>query len=180
MRKLIKDQLWDCAALSSPPTRETLIKWINGQTTYLFALAHADDGIIWGYFQNNAWHWSSNPSLNSPRLDGQTLQQLRLFGESGETLIWRTSQGFVGRIIRDNGEHRIDWLDEDHLLWGQSDGAPSEEFALMREGSQGLQHSPPRSIASVGKIATRNYITYDDDGCAFVQASRLMVMAKDK
>jgi len=178
MRIFKKNQLWESKALPTLPTPDSLMAWIDTQGQYDFALVHADDGVIWGCYTNGKWTWSSGLAPNSPSLNGKVLQQLRLFNETGEVLVWRTDHGFSGRVIRDGIGENIDCLDEEQLLWGQIDGDPKSEFQVMREGSQGLQHAPPASIASTGKITTRNYIAYDTDGCAFVKASRLMTKVK--
>jgi CRISPR-associated protein (TIGR03984 family) len=152
-----------------------------GQTGYAFALAHADDGVIWGRFDQGQWAWSSGIAPASPKLHAITLQQLRLFGANGELFLWRSGAGFVGRTIEDNVGESIDWFDEEHLLWGKADGQTTIAFQLMREGAQGLLHAPPTEIAAKGKLITRNYIDYDADGdydadsCAYVKASRLVV-----
>lgn len=174
MREITPNQRWRCVPLAAPPTILNFMNWLNSQTGYAYALAHADDGVIWGFFQNGAWAWSGGVAPNSPAIHPQNVLQIRLFGAQGETMLWREGAGFAGRIIEDGVGESIDWLDEAHMLWGQPDGAPVGGFQLMREGSQGLVHAPPAAIASAKKMMTRNYVSYDADGRAFVKASRLV------
>lgn len=174
MRKSNPNQLWKCEPIPAPPTPASFGAWIAGQTGYIFALAHADDGVIWGRCDNGRWTWSSGIAPASPELRATVLQQLRLFGPDSELFLWRTDAGFAGRTIQDGAGEGVECFDEDQLLWGKPDDKPQAGFRLMREGAQGLLHAPPEEIATVGKLTTRNYISYDDDGCAFVQASRLM------
>ena len=150
---------------------------VNEATQYKldYGLAHADDGVIWGQFSQGQWSWSSShSSAISPSLQGKTLQQLRLFGSNAEVLVWREENQWRGRVITDRVEAGSQCcFDEAHLLWGKPHGVAEHGFQLMREGSQGLVHAPPVAIAQTGKLMTRNYIEFDDDGCAFVRASRL-------
>lgn len=153
---------------------QELQDWLTKQTDYRFALAHADDGVIWGYFENDAWHWSGQafPTL-LPVINFTRLQQLRLFGRDGEVLLWRADSELCGRVIVDEGDEAVKYFDEAQLLWGTAEGEPVDGFKTMREGSQGLRHAPPSAIADFGMLATRNYIAYDMDNCAYIKASRL-------
>ena len=57
----------------------------------LFLLVHADDGVIWGRFDNKGeLHLSGKafPKFVSVKLRVVMLQQARLFGEAGELLVW--------------------------------------------------------------------------------------------
>jgi len=175
MRKLRTDQRWMCAPIPDPPAEDNFIAWLAKQTGYAYALAHADDGVIWGRFADGQWSWSSGIVQTSPPLRASTLQQLRLFGVNGELFVWRSESGFAGRVIQDGTGEAISWFDEDQVLWGKPEDQVMNGFQLMREGAQGLLHAPPKAIAERGKLKTRNYISYDEDGCAFVKASRLIV-----
>ena len=173
MRKFNPKQMWTCNPPDEIPTVGLFDEWLAKQTGYTFALAHADDGVIWGRFDGGKWVWSSGIVATSPKLRAATLQQLRLFSASGELLLWRSGPDFAGRMIQDDVGVQIESFDEDQLVWGSPDGESKNGFQLMREGAQGLLHAPPDEIAKQGKLTTRNYIGYDDDGCVFVKASRL-------
>lgn len=175
MRKPNTNQRWTCVPIPELPAEDSFIAWLDGQTGYTYALAHANDGVIWGRFADGQWSWSSGIAPSSPPLRAQTLQQLRLFGANGELLLWRSTAGFAGCTIQDGIGETVDWYDEDQLLWGEPEGQATNGFQLMREGAQGLLHAPPKAIAERGRLKTRNYIGYDKDGRAFVKASRLVV-----
>lgn len=162
-----------------PPTQAEWLDWLQQQAGlygFKFALAHADDGVIWGRFEDG-WQWSGN-SFNqvSPPLRLITLQQLRLFGNQAELFLWRTHQGLTGRLLVEGSDKPYEYYDEARLLWGVSTGAEINGFKLMNEGKQGLHHTPPLEIAQASRLQTRHYLTYDNDGCVKIVASRLMFM----
>lgn len=164
-----------------PSSNAALLPWLEQQAcayALTYALVHADDGVIWGMHDSNGWRWSGDdaafPSV-SPTLRWDTIQQLRLFGESAEVLLWREGSMLQGRLITDvASQGDPNCFDEQHLLWGRPQGAIRHGFHLMREGAQGLLHAPPQAIAQTGAFIARNYIAYDDDGCAYVLTSRLV------
>jgi CRISPR-associated protein (TIGR03984 family) len=142
-----------------------------------YALAHADDGVIWGHFAAD-WHWSSGAfNQVSPPFRIITLQQLRLFGAEAELFVWRTSAGWAGRVIVDRVGISCDYFDEPQYPWGRPEGEMRDGFVLMREGQQGLLHTPPIPIAQMGQLQTRTYFNYDEDGCVKIIASRLWAQA---
>ena len=167
-----------------PVTETEFTEWLNrqaAQRNFSTALAFADDGVIWGRF-DGAWKWSSdlhwtngNQELKiSPPFRLNTLQQIRLFGVDAELFLWRVDGRWQGRVIVDGTGEPRDYFDEEQLLWGDEKADEKEGFALMREGKQGLHHTPPAQIARVGKLMTRSYLEYDADGCAKIFATRLV------
>lgn len=105
-----------------PPTLPKLVPGL------VWALAHCDDGVTWGRYdaKMNSWHLGNRafPDL-SPSVSQETLQELRLFGESGEALIWRTDSGLRGRVIGETESESARSKDTDPLR-------PSEESRLVR------------------------------------------------
>jgi CRISPR-associated protein (TIGR03984 family) len=170
----------------SNSTPHQLSDWlVKAATTHdlRFGLVHADDGVIWGQFDHGVWTWSSGHSSGiSPKLQEQTLQQLRVFGPSAEVLVWREDNQWRNRLIKDEAESGTQcYFDEPHVLWGKPFGPAEQGFQLLREGAQGLLHAPPVALAQVGQLTTRNYVDFDEDGCAFVCASRLtLIETEDK
>jgi CRISPR-associated protein (TIGR03984 family) len=98
-------------------------------------LAHADDGVIWGEFRPDGLHTSSDafPDI-SPPLRAETLQQMRLFGPLAELLVWREGSHCQARLIRDDAGELQEFLDEAHLLWGNTAEQKKDGFVLLREG----------------------------------------------
>lgn len=176
----LKQVVWKCEELTDlPRDQAALERWLEEQATahdLTYALIHADDGVIWGKFANGRWSWSADvfPDI-SPKLSRITLQQARLFGPEAEVFIWRDEGALKGRVIQDGALGEQEYFCEAQLLWGKPDGEARQGFQLMREGAQGLLHAPPAAIAAQGRLVTRNYIAYDDEGCAYVKASRLVI-----
>lgn len=158
------------------PTESVFAEWLNRQAAQYalkFALAFADDGVIWGRF-DGTWKWSGESFPVSPPLRWNTLQQIRLFGKDAEVFVWRANGKWAGRVIADSAGKVREYLDESQLLWGAKDGEEKDGFVLMRDSGQGLRHTPPIKIANEGKLLTRNYLDYDQDGRVKIIASRLV------
>lgn len=174
----IKPGTWMCQTLMPifGASDTELSVWLASQTAYRFGLAHADDGVIWGHFENGGWRWSSGVVANSPQLRVVTLQQLRLFGPEGEVFVWRGENGFSGRTITDGQGQAVEYFDEVALLWGMDDdpNAALDGFQPRKHGAEGLRHAPPVEIANAGSVMARNYVDDDENGCARIVASRLM------
>lgn len=148
---------------------------VNAPTLTL--LLHADDGVIWGHLSGSALKVSSAAFAQVfVALRASTLQQLRLFGDNGELLLWRTHTGFAGRVITAAADATVghnNWFDETHLLWGERVGSAVDGFTLLQEGAQGLLHAPPGNGDTVG-MRMRHYIQYDATGQASVCLSRII------
>lgn len=71
--------------------------------SYSWLLAHCDDGILWGKW-DSGWKLATSAFNFCPTLqrDGSNVQQLRLFGDDEELLLWRTSDGLKGRVLKDS------------------------------------------------------------------------------
>ncbi|MEM9220766.1 MAG: CRISPR-associated protein Csx19 [Cyanobacteria bacterium P01_F01_bin.150] len=169
-------------------TSETFQTWLQAQKesyglTYL--LAHADDGVIWGHFRQGALMTSHEVLSQSPKLSPHTLQQCRLFGEAGELLIWKTRKGWHSRFIG-NPDLETKPIEEKQLLWGTHRVEDETAgFTVLRDGVQGLKHAVPLiginrnnndELTSPVRLIVRHYITYDRDGLAQIQLSRLVTL----
>lgn len=144
-------------------------------------LLHADDIVVWGH-----WQTDKNVRLSIDvfeRMGGAavihpaTVQQCRIFGRSGEVLIWREGTQFRGRVVKDihTTINDKDWFDEWHLLWGLP-VKEQEGFSLLREGRQGQQHTVPIVVRYPQRAAikVRHYIQPDHHGQAVIVLSRLV------
>ena len=181
-----------CEHLEIPDNVDLKI-WIEEQTkvnqlTYL--LAHANDGVIWGKFQDQDGKLITTtepvklfPECDFPFLREETLQQCRIFGDDSEVMIWKTNEGFKARLIQD--EHLIedDYITESQILWGTHGKHHENGFTLLWDGSQGLKHAVPFTDIELGKkgelknkvrLIVRHYIDYDDSGVARIYLSRLV------
>jgi CRISPR-associated protein (TIGR03984 family) len=169
-----------------------LIQWINeqakaNQLSYL--LAHAEDGVIWGHFIRDSLLTSGEAFDKLPVLRLRTLQQCRIFGARGEILIWRTEEGWGCRLCQEKDDAGIDFISENQMLWGTKKvKAEKDGFTLLVDGSQGLKHAVPltsipfseRAVRPT-RLLVRHYITYDEDGLAYIFLSRLVdLTSKDQ
>src|SRR5581483_6684342 len=172
----IKQVQCEISRVSDIPTNTEFTEWLERQAAqhnFSTALAFADDGVIWGRF-DSAWKWSGAAFAISPPFRLTTLQQIRLFGADAELFLWRGDGSWRGRLITEDGDKPRDYFDEEQFLWGKPEGAAQDGFLLMRDGGQGLEHTPPAQIAHMGKLMTRSYLDDDDDGCVKIIATRLV------
>ncbi|MEO1389808.1 MAG: CRISPR-associated protein Csx19 [Cyanobacteria bacterium J06634_6] len=166
-----------------------------------YLIGHADDGVIWGKFEQNSLKtadevtFSTSQKVNLPTLRLLTLQQCRVFGSAGETLLWQGSGGWRSRHISAEWEQPYlkshNCLTEKQLLWG-THGKQQAGFTLLRDGSQGLKHAVPVTDEVIIKPAdkgelleplrliVRHYIDYESDGIARIFLSRLVKFISQK
>jgi len=157
---------------------------VSAQTPYL--LAHGEDGIIWGRFDNKKLTTAEKIfhkhdfKVDLPELRLLTLQQCRIFGRNGEILLWRLSEtNFKWRFIGNPNEDKIP---ESQILWG-TNGIKRGNFTLLSDGSQGLKHAVPfadielngdRLVKPV-RLLVHHYIKYEEGtGLARIYLSRLV------
>ena len=157
-----------------------LKKWLAGfQLTYL--LAHADDGVIWGRFDDGKLTIANQvfTKHDFPKLRLLTLQQCRIFGYQGEVLLWKYGENWQWRFIDDSGKDKIE---ERQILWG-THGKKQGNFTLLWDGSQGLRHAVPFTdvelkddrLVNPVRLIVHHYIDYDDNsGVARICLSRLV------
>lgn len=173
------------AAVTLPDGPDTAVwgQWLNQtatkngiQSSEMTLLLHADDGVIWGQLVESTLTLSSEAfSEVAVSLRAKTVQQLRLFGDAGELLVWRTGAGFQGRVVTaavDTAVGAENCHEENYLLWGEKI-KEQDGFTLLQEGARGLLHAPPGS-GQAASINVRHYIEYDPVGQAYVALSRMV------
>jgi CRISPR-associated protein (TIGR03984 family) len=160
---------------------------LAGEHKARYLLAHADDGVIWGRFDQkgltiaaDVFEDIQDAAAVVVSLRPATLHQVRLFGPEAEILIWRTDGGFRARRLDEEDVPSENVLEEIHWLWGIGMDMPglSQEanFTLMHEGQQGLRHAPPvkYGIDQRYGLQVHHHILYDDQGQAYIAFSRLV------
>lgn len=173
---------------------KALHDWLNEQakTHQLnYLLAHADDGVIWGRFDEGelttAEQVFRKPEFDFPSLRLLTLQQCRVFGRSGEVLLWRTGEKWRSRLVQENDTAEI--IPEQQILWGTQKERESEGFTLLSDGQQGLRHAVPLLDITFDKnnklhrplrLSVYHYIDYDDSGLARISRSRLVNLTTEQ
>lgn len=164
------------------PTDQSLQTWLTAQANAYdlrWLLVHADNGIIWGELRNGALILScdvfADPGLH---LDPLTLQQARLFGETGELRLWQGARGLQASLCQDDRGAAIAWIDEDYLLWGTQSEQVADGFSVLVEGAQGIAHAPPLSASVTerqrARMRVRHYLEEDADGVVRIVDSRLV------
>jgi len=175
--------------------RQWLLKQARAHTDHglRWLLAHADDGVIWGRFDDDggalvtsheAARGDGDAPAVCPPLRTATLQQARLFGAGGELLLWReggADRRLRARLIHDT-ERDADWqqsFDERQMLWGTGGRALDHGFFFWKHGAEGLRHALPFPPDRSGdddlrprRLVVRHYLS--PEGPARVVASRLV------
>ena len=190
--------LYGCTLTSFSKGKE-LLAWVRGEGEAVpeaagtcWLLAHCDDGVVWGRYDTTQGNWklSSGPfPCISPELKEDNLQQLRLFGEDMEVLIWRTENNFQGRILqdaKDPDEKELHPLKEKRILVGDRIlDEPDDNFTLVGDAG-GSRHAVPICCKAEDfekrgrphwplRLAVKHYLTQDQDtGVVRVTASRLV------
>ena len=177
--------------IDPPKSDEAVPGWLAGHATAQrpWLLAFADDGVIWGRWENGTLQTAHDASVGtdsaaiSPQLRGVTLQQAYLFGLSSELRLWRGELGqWQAREIGDAAD--ADYFDEIHLLHGDRVAAAiAGGFThLFDAAQQGLDHIPPLRMTTDGlenglrcRLRVRHYVAYDEpSGEARIALSRLV------
>ncbi|MBO0348511.1 TIGR03984 family CRISPR-associated protein [Phormidium pseudopriestleyi FRX01] len=171
---------------------ETFTAWLEKQAQQWqldYLLAHAEDGVIWGYFKDSKLTTANHVFPQFPALRLFTLQQCRIFGYPGEVLVWRTGSGLQARLVQDNnGTERLP--DEKQILWG-TQGKEKNGFTLLSDGQEGLKHAVPltgidfesqsEKMHRPVRLVVRHYIDYDNkSGVARIFLSRLVSLTSEK
>ncbi|MBD2206446.1 TIGR03984 family CRISPR-associated protein [Calothrix sp. FACHB-1219] len=176
------------------PANFDIKTWLEAQASQYklnFLLAHAEDGVIWGKFQDgNLITADIADSVFSQfaRLRKLTLQQCRIFGENSEVMLWKTDEGFKARLIQD--EENTEFIPENQILWGTQAEKISDGFTLVSDGSQGLCHAVPlvdinfdanQKLYRPLRLCVRHYINDDKEtGLARIDLSRLVNLTTEK
>ncbi|MBP6738782.1 MAG: TIGR03984 family CRISPR-associated protein [Leptospiraceae bacterium] len=152
------------------------------KTTFYF-VAYLDYAVIIGKYENEKLFLPHDKEL-LPKF----IQKIRIFNQSKELYIWRTSQNgervFKGRLREDNsnnsGSKEIEFVQADQVLFGTTSINVNNDFAKLTE-DRGTEVVLPFTNINVDNqdkriaIRTRNYIGYNEIGqagyvdCRFVE-----------
>jgi CRISPR-associated protein (TIGR03984 family) len=166
----------------------------EGARGLAWALAHCDDGVTWGRHDASAkvWHFGNQaiPEV-SPSIRPEALQELRVFGEAGEVLIWRTDAGLRGRMLLDaspgaDRSNESDFLrpsNESRILRGDH-VVEQCEHGFSRVGDRtGAEQVLPLEVtkeqlhAAQVRLEVRHYYQSDaDTGAVRIAATRLVTL----
>ncbi|NEQ36903.1 MAG: TIGR03984 family CRISPR-associated protein [Okeania sp. SIO3I5] len=190
--KISTDNLDENTDKTDEIMNKILIDWIQEQAKenkFDYLLAHAEDGVIWGKFENGKLMTSNQafPNEALPELRLETLQQCRIFGEKGEVLLWQTDRGWYARLIQDNSN--FEYIPEEQILWGTKKDKELNGFTFLTDGSEGLKHAVPltgitfkndsENLYRPLRLLIHHYIDYDDSGIAKIVLSRLVSLKQN-
>ncbi|MBD2454063.1 TIGR03984 family CRISPR-associated protein [Nostoc sp. FACHB-87] len=166
----------------------------SSESSLKYLLVHAEDGVIWGYFdlEGNLITATEPEELFSqykfPFFRYETLQQGRIFGDSQEIMFWRTEDGLRAINIKDDQD--TEFITEKQILWGTQAEEVKDKFTLVSDGSQGLRHAVPllniefdrtKELYRPLYLVVRNYIDDDEKtGLARISLSRLVSLKSRK
>ena len=164
------------------PVKDPCAEIVEQSSTgrYQYLLAHADDGVIWGYIDKGKLVLSSDPDAFkeiSPQLRNETLWEARLFGENEECFLWSAEDSWWSREITDGQGEEGEAFIESLILWGTDlDGQVKRQFSPMREADLGIRHSPPTQWEDRHKtrLRVKHYLDYDEGGVVYIFLSRLV------
>jgi CRISPR-associated protein (TIGR03984 family) len=168
----------------------SLRKWLKEKVqlqnyNFKYLLAHAEDGVVWGHFDDEGNVITSTepqelfPKYQLPVFKYETLQQCRVFSDTAEIMFWRTESGLNARVIEDN--QNTESITEEQILWGTQAEQVNHNFTLVSDGSQGLSHAVPLTNIKFHKkhrplrLVVRHYLDEDETtGLARIYLSRLV------
>ncbi len=164
--------------------------WLQERATELgmgWVLAHTDSGVIWGSLRDGRLALSID-AFHRPGLvlNPERLQQARLFGPDSELLLWRGPRGAWQTTLRQDGSGtQSDYFDEDYMLWGTQAERPAQGgFCELREGSEGIIHTPPFNTPPSENqrfmLVMRHYLQADASGMVRIVAGRLLTLKEGK
>lgn len=163
-------------------TKEKLSDWLTkqGKKHHLhWLLAHVDDTVIWGEMRDGNLH-VKEPHL----LRWMTLLQCRLFGDTSELFLFKGPRGWRARLRCDESGETLEYLDEEHLLWGTKGKPLTNGFMRVWEGSQGIvqtlpiQTKPDEILRA--RLRVRHYLEEDESGVIRIAHSRLVSLIEPK
>jgi CRISPR-associated protein (TIGR03984 family) len=160
-------------------------RWLADRTLALlpasesvFALVHADDGVIWGRLENRGLIVSRDAEVAPLR--SATVQQCRLFSPSGELFMWRVSDNrWRGRVMTDTDKMPYSVIEEHQILWGRKVEPALGGFSRLYEEGEGFSQLVPFEItqdevdANRPSLVVRHYVAEDSDGQCRIAFSRL-------
>lgn len=182
----------------------SLTQWLVAQRPpgAEWLLAHTVGGVIWGRFADGELLLAGADASFAdyvPPLKPITVQQVRIFGKSGELFAWRAGAQLCARIWTDQAANGADsnmaYFDEAQMLWGTQVARISGEsvepragFTLVSDGVEGLHHAFPMVLTDKDfdkyedpqkqrplRLIIRHYVSSNpDDGMNYISGSRLV------
>ena len=174
-----------------------ILEWVNGKhleppaevSGAVWLLAHCDAGIVWGKREAGSTSWQTSHSAFpevSPQLVPDSIQEIRVFDEETESLIWRTDDGFRGRVLADATEALPEYLtpqNQEYLINADRViGDPKTGFSLVGDARGSRQAVPiectdddfPGTNRWPLRLSVRHYMEEDlETGAIRIATTRL-------
>ncbi len=131
-----------------------------------FAVVYLDYKVLIGRWENGAFRFFNNEGF-----ENKYIQKLRVFNENKEALIWRTHNGFKGRLRTDNeGTESMNIVVAHQVLFGTKRGTHcNEDFTEITEerGTSlilpfgNIKFDDKERLTSRIRIKTHSYVDYN-------------------
>lgn len=167
-------------AIATLPAEGNIRAWLESQMNKDRAtlLAFADDGVIWGFWDEKTLTTAHEVDASCPLLQEKTLQQAFIFGKESEVRLFRDELGTWQALeLKDTGEVII----ESQILWGDKPAADQPGHAIFQRLSAERKGIPEQLIPVQGRLnedtAVRleihHLVNYTEAGEAYIAISRL-------
>jgi len=129
-----------------------------------FIVAYLDYKVLIGTYENDDYNFYENEAI-----EAKYIQRLRVFNESKELHLWRTSEGLKGRLRMDSEENGSEVVDAYQVLFGTR-SEPSGNYTKISE-ERGTELFLPFHDLEIDvkkekririAVKTRNYIDYNN------------------
>lgn len=144
-----------------------------------FVVAYLDYTVLIGKYLNGK---KKALFYESGSFEPKFLQKIRVFNQDKEVFIWRTEEGFKGRLRVDEKGKGTFVVDATQVLWGTKAKEKTGDFTLLSE-ERGTELKLPFLFSELEYIndeknrvflKTRNYIGYNKIGQATYVDSRFL------
>ena len=174
---------------------QSIKAWIEQQvkdSDIQYLLAHCEDGIVWGTFNQAGTLITSfdiakacpQPKLPPfAQLRPETLWMVRLFGPTNEIRLWKADDIWHAVCVKDADDPEA-CIEEQQFVWGTDVQAQHDGWSLMSDGRQGFYQWVPKHVPRKDKpyapterplrLTIHHTINYDDHGRAYIAYSRLV------
>jgi len=147
-----------------------------------YVLVYALDGVLWGKQDNEGLQWGDTPHKSQCSTDPQFWQEVRCFGATTELHLWKTVNGWHGRLVKfGEGEKEGFCQTVGYWLWGgrTKDPTHQDNFFLLSEEKQGIRQIVPAlpNGSAPSHLVVKHIYQPDTDGQLQFQFSCLAGLA---
>lgn len=123
-------------------------------------VAYLDYKVLFGTYKDGILYF-----YNNEKIEDKFIQKIRLFNDKEELFIWRTSDGFNGRIRMDEGGLESEVVDAEQILFGtKSDDLGDFTVLTEKRGTEIILPGNYHVDENKKRVAikTRNYVEYNE------------------